>query len=219
MDQNTESTFRAADREIANNSGTTNIPQCIKDLPTPDPSRSSLTESQLSAEMSRLQHKEFTKLEFPRVRRFNVDPAIPHQKFGLISFIPSKNACPDNDGCYGVIKLRGNFSTEQEADKWSERLIRDFDNFAEIDYAFVGNYFPLMDSNEIYTRSTREIDIDKKKWKNKNKLKKLKKDNANFLIVPTKKKKISLMMTWIIMFKFVLRKQMLYMLSTRLKRR
>ena len=162
MDLISESSgFRAPDREVSNTSSTSTVPQCIKDIPTPDPSRSSLNESQLSEEMSRLHHTEFTKLEYPRTRRFNVDPAIPHQKFGLISFIPSKNSCPDKDGCYGVIKLRGNFSTEQEADKWSERLIRDFDNFAEIDYAYVGNYFPLMDSNEIYTRSTREIDIRK----------------------------------------------------------
>ena len=40
-------------------------------------------------------------------------------------------------------------------------LVRDFDNFAEIDYVYVGNDFPLMDSNEIYTKSTREIDVRK----------------------------------------------------------
>jgi hypothetical protein len=160
-------TFRAPDREIESNNATSKVPDCIKELPSPDPSRQPLDISELSQEVSRLSDKNFTQLEYPRpnpktgTRRFNVDPALPRQKFGLVTFIPAKGASPDKDGCYGVFKLRGNFETEMEADKWSENLIRNFDNFAEIDYVFVGNYFPLMDSNDIYTRSTREIDIRK----------------------------------------------------------
>ena len=154
-----KSAFRPSDREIANNTTTTHVPEPIQNLPIPDPSRQSLTDSQVQEEKTRLINPGFTKLEYPRTRRFRADPYIQGQRYGLVSFIPSKNASPDKDGCYGVLKLRGNFSTEQEADLWSEKLIREYDNFAEIDYVFVGDYFPLMDSNEIYTRTTREIDV------------------------------------------------------------
>jgi hypothetical protein len=154
-------TFRAPDREISSTNSTSKVPECIQSLPTPDPSRYSLNNDQLSQEMSRLVTKDFTKLEFTRTRKFNIDPPLDHQRIGLGSFIPAKGAMPDKDGCYGIFKLRGNFGTELEADRWSERIIRDYDNFAEIDYVYVGHYFPLMDSNEIYTRSTREIDIRK----------------------------------------------------------
>ena len=153
--------FRGPETEKSNTDHTNVVPQCMSDLPLPDPSRQSLSTEQLQEEKTRLVNKEFTKLEYPRTRKFRVDPKISGQMFGLISFVPAKGAFPDAQGCFGVLRLRGNFATEQEADKWSDMIVRDFDNFAEIDYVYVGNDFPLMDSNEIYTRATREIDIRK----------------------------------------------------------
>ena len=154
-------TFRGSDTETQNTDKTTIVPECIQTLPEPEPSRTSLSQDVLQEEKERLVNKEFTKLEYPRTRKFRVDPKVAGQVYGLVSFVPSKGACPDSQGCFGVLRLRGNFSTESEADKWSEMLVRDFDNFAEIDYVYVGNDFPLMDSNEIYTKSTREIDVRK----------------------------------------------------------
>jgi len=153
--------FRGPETEKSNTDHTNVVPQCIKDLPTPDPSRQSLTHEQLQEEKTRLVNKEFTKLEYPIKRKFRVDPKVAGQVYGLVSFVPSKGAFPDSEGCYGVLRLRGNFGTELEADKWSDMIVRDFDNFAEIDYVYVGNDFPLMDTNEIYTRTTREIDVRK----------------------------------------------------------
>jgi len=161
MDSLPPSTFRSGDEERPNVDKTNEEPQCIKDLPVPEPDRVALTDKQLSEEMSRLVSKDYVQLEFPRKRKFRVDPKVPGQQFGLVSFIPSKGANPDTNGCYGVLKLRGNFQTEAEADKWSEHLVRNFDNFSEIDMVYVGNDFPLMHDNTIYTKTTREIDIRK----------------------------------------------------------
>jgi hypothetical protein len=41
-------------------------------------------------------------------------------------------------------------------------LIRDHDSFSEIDLVRIGVDFPLMSNNEVYTETTREIDIRKK---------------------------------------------------------
>lgn len=139
-----------------------NPPQCIVDLPEENHSRIVLNDEQASVARTELMKKEFTKLEFPRTMKLHVDPPVNGQYMGLVSFIPSKNATPDKDGCYGVLKLRGNYSTEKEADSWAENIIRQHDSYASIDYCFVGKPFPLMENNEVYRAATREIDIRRK---------------------------------------------------------
>jgi len=137
-------------------------PQCILDLPPENPGRSSLTDEQFGASISELIKKDFIKLEFPRTMKLHVDPPLNGQHLGLVSFIPSKNAKPDLQGCYGVLKLRGTFPDERSADSWSENIIRNHDSYAKIDFCYVGKPFPLMENNEIYRDTTREIDIRRK---------------------------------------------------------
>ena len=94
--------------------------------------------------------------------KLQTDPPLNAQVYGLYSFIPSKGAKPDLQGCFGVLKLRGSFPTEAEADQWGESIIRGHDSYAIIDYAWVGKPAPLMLNNEVYRATTREIDIRRK---------------------------------------------------------
>lgn len=136
-------------------------PQCLLDIPV-NPKRVPLTPEQEKLATAELIDKSFMKLKFPRERAFRPDPAIPNQRIGLISFIPSRHATPDTDGCFGVIKIRGNFANTNEAQSYGEYLIRDFDSYAEIDLCHVGHDFPLMIDNTMYCKSTAEVDIRKK---------------------------------------------------------
>ena len=138
---------------------TKGAPECIKNLPV-DPVRDNLTAEQLESAQE-LKNTNFMKLEFPRSRKVRVDPELNHQRFALISFIPSKNATPDEDGCFGVAKVRGVFANIEEADEWANNLIRNYDSYAEIDFIPVGREFPVMADNMVYVRETREVDVRK----------------------------------------------------------
>jgi hypothetical protein len=151
-----------ADVEKSREQGTNQAPQCIRDMPKPEALRQPLNDQQTIDAKSQLVDKNFVSLTYPRNLKFRIDPRIPGQAIGLVSFIPSRGATPDSDGCFGVLKLRGNFPTVEEADNWSENLIRNYDSFAEIDMVYIGRDFPLMLNNDIYTATTREIDVRKK---------------------------------------------------------
>ena len=88
------------------------------------------------------------------------DPAIELQKIGLFSFLPAKGATPNEKGIYGFAKMRGNYSTENEAEIAAEKIIRDTDSVNVIYHAYVGRPFPLTTS-ENYARNTSNIDIKK----------------------------------------------------------
>ena len=161
MDVNSLDQSWKADVE-KDNTTSTKPPQIILDLPTPNVNRIDLTESQVQDAKKDLLKKDFIKLKYPREQKFRVDPNIPGQHIGLISFTPSKNAIPDSDGCFGVLKFRGAFPSSNEAETYAEKLLREYDTYADIDLVFIGKEFPVMVDNTIYTKSTREIDIRKK---------------------------------------------------------
>lgn len=133
-------------------------PACIKANPV-DTTRDPLSSEELTAARQTLVHKDFINLQFPRTRKVRSDPEIIGQRFALISFIPSAGATPDEDGCFGVAKIRGCFNTVDDADDKSDDLIRNFDSYAEIDVVYVGKEFPVMKNNEVYVKETREVDI------------------------------------------------------------
>lgn len=137
-------------------------PHCMKDLPKEEPSRVNLTEEQTTAAKAELVNKEFINLSFPKTMRLHVDPVLNGQLYTLISFIPSKDAQADKDGCFGVLKVRGTFNTVDQADSWSDNIIRNHDSYAAIDYCLVGRPFPLMVNNELYRLATKEVDVRKK---------------------------------------------------------
>jgi hypothetical protein len=150
-----------ADVTKPNNQLTDKVPDCMQNLPS-DPSRKPLKKEELQNAKEYLIHKDYTKLSFPRKSKFRIDPSIPGQFMGLLSFIPSSGSTPDAEGCFGVVKFRGAFSTEKEADQYAEMLLREHDSFADIDYVLIGRDFPLMKDNSMYVKETREVDVRKK---------------------------------------------------------
>ena len=95
------------------------LPSQIKDDPFTGTlkSDSALADGESENAKKELVRDEFLKLEYPKTIRIHVDPQIPSQNIGLFSFIPSKGCTPDKQGCFGVLKLRGNFPTREVADK------------------------------------------------------------------------------------------------------
>ena len=159
--QNLDTNWKA-DVEKPNTQQSTKTPQAILDMPVPNPSRKVLTDAELKDAKAELLDKNFVKMKFPRDQKFRVDPSIPGQHIGLISFQPSKNATPDSDGCFGVLKFRGAFPNGNEAETYAETLLREHDTYAEIDMVYIGREFPLLVDNTMYTKTTREIDVRKK---------------------------------------------------------
>lgn len=122
-----------------------------------------LNEEQTNEALSELNITSFTD-KFPRVDRTYADPVMPHQYIGLISFVPSKGAKPNENGVYGFAKLRGNFASEIEACERAEFLIRNVDSNNHIYHTYVGRPFPITNCSK-YSAQTDEIDIRKETTK------------------------------------------------------
>ena len=122
-----------------------------------------LTDEQTAAAMAVLNNTAFVE-KFPRVDKTYADPPINLQTYGLVSFVPAKGATPNENGIYGFAKLRGNFSTESEADQRAEFLIRNVDSYHQIYHTYVGRPFPITISSK-YSAETNEIDIRKETTK------------------------------------------------------
>lgn len=121
---------------------------------------SHLTEEEVKNAMSELNVDTFVH-KFPRFERFYADPQLSNQNYGLVSFVPSKGSSPDSDGVYGMLKVRGTFATEEEANLRAEYLIRNGDSYHSIYNTYVGRPFPLSVSKKYITETT-EVDIKKK---------------------------------------------------------
>jgi hypothetical protein len=96
---------------------------------------------------------------FVRDRKYRTDPELMGQQIGLLSFIPSKGAISDSNGSFGVLKLRGNFATASEAERWCEMLIRDYDSYSINEITFVGKEHPLFVNRNIYKSEYLEEDL------------------------------------------------------------
>ena len=119
-----------------------------------------LTEEQVENAMKSLIHTELVD-NFPKLERQFADPPIHLQTFGLVSFVPSKEAVPDKDGVYGFMKIRGNYATQQEASERCEFLIRNVDSYHGIFQAYVGRPIPITIDPK-YAKKVDQIDIRKK---------------------------------------------------------
>ena len=118
-----------------------------------------LTEPEVGAALQALNNTDFIR-KFPKLERRFADGPIPLQKFGLISFVPAKGATPNEDGMFGIAKLRGNYDTPIEASERAEMLIRDGDSYHTIFHAYVGRPFPITASSK-WSAETEEVDIRK----------------------------------------------------------
>ena len=100
-------------------------------------------------------------LNYPKLERMYADPLIIGQKYSLVSFIPSTEASPDKDGVYGMIKVRGNFDTIEEANQKAEFLVQNVDSYHKIYHCFTGRPFPATNSSK-FSHETAEVDVRKK---------------------------------------------------------
>lgn len=98
---------------------------------------------------------------FPKIDKLYADPTIPHQIYGLHSFVPAKGAVPDEHGVFGFIKFRGAFQTIEEADERAEFLVRHSDSYNEIYTSYVGRPFPVANKKE-WAAQTKYVDPKEK---------------------------------------------------------
>ena len=101
-----------------------------------------LSEDEVNEAMKELNVKDFVS-KFPKFEKFYADPKLDNQVHCLVSFFPSKGATPDSDGVFGMLKVRGTFQTQDEADLRAEYLIRNVDSFHSVYHTYVGRPFPL----------------------------------------------------------------------------
>lgn len=125
----------------------------------PDQSTPALTENQLEQAFKELNNTQFVQT-YPKTDRTYADPSIPMQTYGLVSFIPAKDAKPNANGIYGFCKIRGVFGSEFEANQRAEYLIRNVDSYHQIYHCYVGRPFPITNSSQ-FSEKVEEIDIKK----------------------------------------------------------
>lgn len=112
-------------------------------------------------EVGRAKETLVKDLTFTQVEQHFADPTQFGQKICLVSFIPSKGARPDKDNIYGMMKVRGVYATEDEANERAEFLIRNVDSYHEIFHCHVGRPFPITTS-DAFSNEVKSIDIKKK---------------------------------------------------------
>ena len=139
------------------NSLTSPLDRDRKNTWRPEQGVASLTEPEVKEAMESLNNTAFVR-KFPRVDRTYADPPVPMQNIGLVSFTPAKGATPNENGVFGFAKLRGNYSTNIEADQRAEFLIRNVDSYHQIYHTYVGRPFPITFSSD-YSAETSEVDI------------------------------------------------------------
>jgi len=90
-------------------------------------------------------HELVNPVSFPKVNRKFIDPMKPGDlRFALFSFIKAEGAEPNQDGLFGVAKIRGAFFTEKEASARAEEIIRDVDSTNSIFTCIIGAPFPVV---------------------------------------------------------------------------
>jgi hypothetical protein len=138
------------------------IPQCMKDWEKNHDI--DVTAPRLTKEELKLAKQDTIKknlLKYPRISRLREDPPLRGQNIAVFTFVPSSKAIPDPDGCFGVIKFRGNFNDEKAANDWCEYLLFEVCNYDELIFAPVGKEGPLTVDNS-YCAEVKEVDIKRK---------------------------------------------------------
>lgn len=114
---------------------------------------------ELSLEQTKEAKKHLVNLLFKQSVKGISDPHLLGQEYGLFSFVPARNAKPNENGVFGVFKLRGNFQTVEEAEQYSEMLIRKHDSYNVIHTVKVGNAIPLT-INEGLVEEVKTVDLN-----------------------------------------------------------
>lgn len=119
-------------------------PEVFASLNKCDPSAPILSKEEGNNAVKDLLKNNYIALKYPKVQRLRTDPPCPgNQVYSLHTFVPASGAKPDKDGIYGVMKIRGTFPNEEQANQWCEKIIREVDSYNEIFVGYVGKEFPL----------------------------------------------------------------------------
>lgn len=98
---------------------------------------------------------------YRRINRKFVDPGETGQpRFALFSYVPSAGSRPDEDGTYGVFKIRGAYDTVPEATNRCEQLIRNIDSNRSIFICRVGVPYPIV--AEGFALDVKKFDVEQK---------------------------------------------------------
>ena len=114
------------------------------------------------------------KLDFTVKENGICDPPID-QKICLVSFTPAKGATPNEDGFYGMMKVRGSYTTNEEATDRSSYLVKNHDSYNPIFHAEVGKPFPITDLVK-FAKNVRDHSLDEKTQETYDNIKKLRKN-------------------------------------------
>jgi hypothetical protein len=141
------------------------VPMHVEDLKQPaDPNNPPLTDDEVK--MARdagminktLVNAQFDSFRRMRQRRHYEEPN--GQRFAVISWVPSTKGKPDPDNCYGLMRIGGCFSTQAEADRHAEKLLRT-DSTRAFLVTYVGLDFPLT-TDDFGVLKRDEIDLETK---------------------------------------------------------
>ena len=119
-----------------------------------------LTDTQVESACQDLIDKAHLQL-YPAQERAFADPHLDDQDYCLVSFVPSVQATPDNDGVYGMVKIRGTFNSLDRCDKRAEYLIRNVDSLHKIYIAGVGKPFPITNVST-FSKDINKVKIQEK---------------------------------------------------------
>lgn len=119
--------------------------------------RAKLDEDQLDAALEKLVRS------YPPVEKRWRDPDLPGQVHCSVSFVPARGAKPDDDGLYGLLKVRGTFASEEDRDCRAELIINDVDSYHAITHGYVGQPLPLThDDDDRYALDVTNVALKKK---------------------------------------------------------
>lgn len=109
--------------------------RCRLDARTP-----SLTVEQLQEAV--IKHTQ--ALDFPEIERSYIDPPISGQVLSNFMFIPAKDAKPNEEGVYGIIKIRGSFPSREEAFAHADDIVQNVDSMNDTLTVRTGMPVPLL---------------------------------------------------------------------------
>jgi hypothetical protein len=97
---------------------------------------------------------------FPSVQRGKIDPVIPDQKDGIISFILPPLGTP-RGRVAGLFKIRGNYPSDEQAKIEMIKLLTNFDSIHSMYSVKVGHWGFITDDESASSDRVDEIDLSK----------------------------------------------------------
>jgi hypothetical protein len=106
----------------------------------------------------------------PRLERAPIDPPIVGQVYSIVSFRPIKFLCPKCNEefeppkkVYGLFKIRGTFSNNDDMKKKYREIIRSVDSRYKLGCCHVGYWNVLTPNMEEFAQEVEEVDLNPKK--------------------------------------------------------